>query len=215
MAGFHVYVSSQILSASDLAENFRQIAEISFRLSELYKFPLKRINFGGGFGVPYFSGQNEIGFAPLTKFLDTWLKQNSSRLAGVRLLVESGRYLVGDSGFYLTKVLYTKESRGKSFVVTDGGINHHLAATGIGQVIKKNFPIFNLSQLDHEAVSEFTIAGPTCYISDILGREVSLPKTRPGDLLCFGFSGAYGPSFSPVHFLSHPLPLEIFIKAEE
>jgi diaminopimelate decarboxylase len=207
LEGFHVYTQSQLLSPDSLCENFGRTLNLAVELSRAYGFALNRINFGGGFGVPYFTGDKELNLATLK----TTLSESIRELHSTRFLVESGRYLVADCGFYLTRVLYKKESRGKIFVVTDGGINHYMAATGLDQSVKKNFPVFNLSKFDRPADEEVTLAGPTCYFADILARQVQLPSTAAGDILCIGFAGAYGPTFSPVDFLGRAPAHEIFL----
>ena len=125
-------------------------------------------------------------------------------------IIELGRYLVGEAGLYVARVLYEKISRGKKFLIIDGGMNHHLAASGnFGQVLKKNFPIVLGSKLSGEIYEEIEIVGPLCTPLDLMGTKVTLPKAQEGDLIAFLNSGAYGYSASPLLFLGHESPKEV------
>jgi diaminopimelate decarboxylase len=211
LEGIHVYTQSQLLSPHAISENFLRTMKMGSDLAKRHNFPLKRINFGGGFGIPYFSGQTELDLSEFKRRLKDGLSQMERDHGAIRYMAESGRYLAAACGFYVARVLYTKTSRGRLYAVTEGGINHYMAATGLDQMVKKNFPVFNLSKFGEEAREEITLAGPTCYFADLLARQTLLPKTEAGDLLCLGFAGAYGPSFSPSHFLSREPAEEIFL----
>jgi len=131
---------------------------------------------------------------------------------GTRFIVEPGRFLAGPAGVYVSRVVSVKHSRGTRFIVLDGGMNHHLAASGnLGQVIKKDYPILNVSKPDDASCEPAVVVGPLCTPLDTLGRRVSLPITEPGDLIAIMQSGAYGLSASPVGFLSHRLPAEVLV----
>lgn len=211
LEGFHVYTQSQLLSPHAISENFLRTMTMASEFAKRHNLPLKRINFGGGFGIPYFSGQSELDLHEFKQRLSNELSQMAREHGPLRYLVESGRYLAASCGFYVTRVLYTKNSRGRLYAVTEGGINHHMAATGLDQIVKKNFPVFNLSKFGNDPKQEISLAGPTCYFADLLARQALLPVTETGDLLCIGFAGAYGPSFSPSHFLSREPAAEIFL----
>jgi diaminopimelate decarboxylase len=132
--------------------------------------------------------------------------------AGTRFVVEPGRYLVGEAGIYVTRINDIKISRGKKFLIADGGMHHHLAASGnLGQVIKRNFPLALLHKLDEESEETVDVVGPLCTPLDVLAREVSLPSAAIGDLLGVFQSGAYARTASPLGFLSHPTPAEVLV----
>jgi diaminopimelate decarboxylase len=134
---------------------------------------------------------------------------------GTRFVIEPGRYLVGGSGVYVARVNDIKLSRGKKYVIVDGGMNHHLAASGnLGQVIKRNFPIAVLNKLKDENQERVEIVGPLCTPLDTLGRDVELPKLEIGDLIGVFQSGAYARTASPLHFLSYPSPAEVMVQDE-
>ncbi len=126
--------------------------------------------------------------------------------------MEPGRFLAGEAGIYLTRIRDIKTSRGKKFLIVDGGMNHHLAASGnLGQTIKRNYPIALVSKLKAPTHDTVDIVGPLCTPLDTLARGIVLPKAEIGDLVGIFQSGAYGRSASPLGFLSHPLPSEIWI----
>jgi len=129
-----------------------------------------------------------------------------------RVILEPGRFLAGPAGVYLARTRTVKESRGKTFVVLDGGMNHHLAASGnLGQVIKRDYPVVNASRVGEAASQAAAVVGPLCTPLDTLARDASLAPVRAGDLLAVLQSGAYGLSASPVGFLSHPMPAEVLV----
>ena len=130
--------------------------------------------------------------------------------AGTRLVIEPGRYLIAEAGVYLTRVLDVKVSRGKKFVILDGGMNHHLAASGnLGQTIKRNFPIAVATKWGKPDEETVEIVGPLCTPLDTLGRAVAVPHVEVGDLMAVFQSGAYARAASPLGFLSHPSPPEV------
>src|SRR5690606_11663098 len=122
-----------------------------------------------------------------------------------------GRYLVATCGVYLTRVIYVKESGGKRHAILDGGMHHHAAAAGFGAVIRRSFPIV-AARDPHapagagDACRATTLGGPLCTPADELAADAALPELRQGDLVAVPVSGAYGLTFSPVGFLSHPTP---------
>jgi diaminopimelate decarboxylase len=130
-----------------------------------------------------------------------------------RFMIEPGRFLVGEAGLYVARVNDIKTSRGKKYLILDGGMNHHLAASGnLGQVIKRNFPIAILNRFDLPPAETVDVVGPLCTPLDTLGRSVSLPVAQVGDLIGVFQSGAYARTSSPLGFLSHPTPPEVLVK---
>jgi diaminopimelate decarboxylase len=172
------------------------------------------IDFGGGFGVPYFEKMSEFdldGFAAgFRELLSSY--RSDPRLQGCRFLFELGRYLVADGGVYVTEVVDVKETRGKTFVVTDGGMNHHLTATGnMGQVFRKAYPLLNLTRMAGVPEEGVAVAGPCCTPLDTFGNNIPLAAPEAGDLIGVFYSGAYGYSASNLGFLSHPAPAEVLL----
>jgi diaminopimelate decarboxylase len=178
--------------------------------------PLKTLDFGGGLGVPYFPHEQELDLVALRQGLETICAEVDAdpSFAGTQFLVEPGRFLASEAGVYVTAINDIKTSRGKKFLIVDGGMNHHLAASGnLGQTIKRNYPIALLNKLAAPADETVDIVGPLCTPLDTLARGVLLPRAEIGDIVGIFQSGAYGRSASPVGFLSHPLPAEIWVDA--
>lgn len=210
--GFHLYAGSQMLKGELLAQATLATGELLLRLSADAPAPVRHLNLGGGWGIPYFSNEQALDLAPVTAALATVQDRVARALPGARLQVELGRYLVGEAGVYVVQVLDRKVSRGQVFLVTDGGLHHHLAASGnFGQVIRRNYPVAignRMGTAEREVVS---IVGPLCTPLDLLAERVELPVAQPGDWVVVFQSGAYGASASPQAFLGHPPCAEVLV----
>jgi diaminopimelate decarboxylase len=212
--GVHLFAGTQILDHAVLIAQYRKGLEIAARVAERAGRPLATVDFGGGLGIPYFDGESDLDMEKLRDGVDQLMTDARRRpcFAGTRFVVEPGRYLVGEAGLYVTRVTDVKTSRGKRFLVLDGGMNHHLAASGnLGQVIKRNFPIGVLNRLDAPQAEPVDVVGPLCTPLDTLARDVRLPAAHAGDLVGIFQSGAYGRSASPTSFLSHATPPEVLV----
>ncbi len=213
--GIHLFTGTQILDHNVLLCQYRRGLELAKRVARHIQKPLHTVDVGGGLGIPYFPGEQELDMDGLHDGLvkligelngEAWLKRT-------QLIVEPGRYLVGEGGIYVARINDIKVSRGKTFLVLDGGMNHHLAASGnLGQVIKRNFPIAILNKLDKEAKGSVDVVGPLCTPLDTLARDLEIPAAEIGDIVGVFQSGAYARSASPLGFLSHPTPPEVFIR---
>lgn len=209
MIGFHTYMGTRILDENVIVENTNLILKNAKVLSEKFNLDLKMVDIGGGLGVPYFNNEVDLNIDSLCSQLNSMIREFKHEFPNVRMIMELGRYLTATSGVFVAKVLYVKESRGEKFAIVNGGTNHHMAAGGIGSVIKRNFPIVNLSDLTGTPDDQYNICGPLCTPNDTLGKNVALPKINRGDLIGILQSGAYGPSASPTLFLSHGYPTEV------
>ena len=214
LRGVHVYTATQVFEVDPLLEHCRNIFEIALEAADYAGHPLEMIDFGGGFGVPYFEKMSEFDLA---RFGEGFRELHSTyrsdpRLEGCRFLFELGRYLVADAGVYVTRAVDVKRTRGKTFVVTDGGMNHHLTATGnMGQVFRKSYPLLNLSRMSGVPEEGVAVAGPCCTPLDMFGSNIPLAGPEVGDLIGVFYSGAYGFSASNLGFLSHPAPAEVLL----
>jgi diaminopimelate decarboxylase len=208
--GLHVYNGTRILDAASIAMNCEAIFSLAEQVTRELHIPLEMLDIGGGFGVPYFEGEPALDIDSLRSAMAKPLRQFRKQFPHARLITESGRYLVANSGLLLSEVLYVKRAFGKNFAITNAGINCHMAATGIGSFLRRNFPVscFNKSDGGGEL---YTVTGPLCTPSDIIAQDVMLPKLVPGDFIQVGMSGAYGPSASPSYFLSHGFPKELLL----
>jgi diaminopimelate decarboxylase len=214
LQGIHLFIGTQILDASILLAQYRKGLAIALRVSQRLGKPLQTIDFGGGLGIPYFPGEQPLDLETFSQSLAALMVEVRSEplLTGTQFMIEPGRYLVGEAGLYVTQVNDIKVSRGKTFLVVDGGLHHHLTASGnLGQVIKRNYPIALLNKLTEPATETVEVVGPLCTPMDVLGRNVTLPPAEVRDLIGIFQSGAYARSASPLGFLSHPAPPEVWV----
>ncbi|WP_405584020.1 type III PLP-dependent enzyme [Streptomyces sp. NBC_01092] len=211
LMGVQVYLGTRILGEDTVVENTRRILDLAERISAHLGFPLETVDVGGGLGIAYFDNEKDLDLDELTAALNPVVDAFAVRHPGTRMIMELGRFLVAASGTYVTRVRYTKQSMGENFAVTDGGTNHHMAAVGIGSYVKRNFPIAALERLDAAATESWHITGPLCTPNDVVGKKVPMPPLEAGELIGVQRSGAYGPTASPVHFLSHGYPAEVLV----
>ncbi|WP_062432660.1 pyridoxal-dependent decarboxylase, exosortase A system-associated [Herbidospora daliensis] len=210
--GFHVFAGSQNLRADHICEAQRHTVDLVLGLAEVSP-PIRYLNLGGGFGIPYSRRDQPLDLAPIGDNLARLLRERvTPRLPEARVVVELGRYLVGEAGVYVTRVVDRKESRGTTFVVVDGGMHHQLAASGnLGQVIRRNYPMAVADGVGRPVDPPVTVVGRLCTPLDLLGDRVELPRVDVGDLVVVFQAGAYGLTASPTGFLSHPAPVEILV----
>ena len=213
VGGVHIFAGTQILDAAVLGAQYRKCIDLARAVAKKLKGPLTTVDFGGGLGIPYFEGDQELDLEAYGREVrDLLAGLEDETFASTRFLVEPGRYLAGEAGIYVARVLDVKASRGKTYAVLDGGMNHHLAASGnLGQVIKRNFPVVVLNRLDEPARQRVDVVGPLCTPLDVLARDAELPPLRVGNLVGVLQSGAYARSASPLGFLSHPAPPEVLV----
>ena len=208
--GLHVYAGSQTLSAAAVIEAQAATLALAVQLVRDTSIDLAHLNLGGGFGIPYFANDLPLDLATVGKALRAQLTTLPVELARAKIIVELGRYLVGEAGVYLTRVVDRKRSRDTDFLVTDGGLHHQLAASGnFGTVIRRNYPIANATHFGKAATETVDIVGCLCTPLDRLGERVALPATRVGDLVVVFMAGAYGATASPARFLGHPPAREV------
>lgn len=214
IAGIHVFTGTQILDFEVLLSQYRKGIEIARRAAAILKRPLSTLDFGGGLGIPYFAHERSLDEGKLREGMDALIAgvRGDPSFSGTRFFLEPGRYLVGEAGVYVTRINDIKNSRGKKFLIADGGMNHQLAASGnLGQTIKRNYPVAVLNKLGSPAGEVVDVVGPLCTPLDVLARGINLPNAEVGDLVGVFQSGAYARSSSPLGFLSHPAPPEVWI----
>jgi diaminopimelate decarboxylase len=210
--GFHIFSGSQNLRADAIVDSQQKAMALAVQLARQAPAPVSSLNLGGGFGIPYFPGEQHLDLEPIGANLRELLARARQELPHAHLVLELGRYIVGEAGLYVCKVIDRKISRGHVFLVTDGGLHHHLAASGnFGQVLRKNYPLAVANRMSDTTLETASVVGPLCTPLDLLGDRVTLPRVIPGDLIAVFQSGAYGLSASPMRFLSHAEPAEIFI----
>ncbi|SEK58304.1 pyridoxal-dependent decarboxylase, exosortase A system-associated [Ectothiorhodospira marina] len=210
--GFHLFAGSQNLKADSIIEAQRQCFDLALRLAEDAPGPVKFLNLGGGFGIPYFPGEQPLDIAPVGDNLKTIVEEAAVKLPHTEILIELGRYLVGEAGLYVCRILDRKISRGHPFLVTDGGLHQHLSASGnFGQIIRKNYPVAIGTRMEDTPRETASVVGPLCTPLDLLADRMELPPAQPGDLVVIYQSGAYGLTASPEKFLGHPAAVEVLV----
>lgn len=211
--GFHVFAGSQNLDAEIIGEAQRMTVELVIDLAESAPHPVTYLNLGGGFGIPYFERDSPLDLGRVGENLAGLLQERiRPNLPEARVVIELGRYIVGECGVYVTRVLDRKVSRGKTFVIVDGGLHHQLAASGnFGQVIRRNYPVAVGNRLGQDSVENVSVVGCLCTPLDLLADDVALPATEIGDLIVVFQAGAYGLTASPTAFLGHPEPVEVLV----
>jgi diaminopimelate decarboxylase len=210
--GFHIFSGSQNLSAEAIVESQTKALELAAQLAAAAPGPVRTLNIGGGFGIPYFPSDAPLDLAPIAANLRVLLERAQRLLPGAEIVIELGRYLVGEAGIYVCRVLDRKVSRGHVFLVTDGGLHHHLAASGnFGQVLRKNYPVLIGTKVRGAERETASVVGPLCTPLDLLADRMDLARAEEGDLVVVLQSGAYGLTASPLGFLSHPPPREVLV----
>ena len=208
--GFHIFGGSQNLKAESIMEAQEKTIGLAIRLAQDAPGPVKLLNIGGGFGIPYFPGEAPLDIATIGANLARLLPDVKRKLPDAQLIIELGRYLTGEAGIYVCRIIDRKISRGQVFLVTDGGLHHHLAASGnFGQVIRKNYPVAIGNKMHADDPETVTVVGPLCTPLDVLADKMEMAKADVGDLVVVFQSGAYGKTASPSAFLSHPEAAEV------
>ncbi len=210
--GFHLYAGSQNLNAQALCEAQNKAYELILRLGDKAPSPVLSLNLGGGFGIPYFAGETRLDVAQVGDNLSQLSQRAQTDFPHASLVIELGRYLVGEAGLYVARIVDRKVSRGHVFLVVDGGLHQHLSASGnFGQVIRKNYPLTIGNRQDAPAFETVSVVGPLCTPLDVVADHMVLPESQVDDWVVVYQSGAYGASASPQNFLGHPPCVEVLV----
>jgi diaminopimelate decarboxylase len=211
--GFHVFAGSQNLNADLIAESQRKTVDLVSGFSDYVDGEVRYLNLGGGFGIPYTEKDRPLDLELVGEHLRALIEGPiAERLPEAQAVVELGRYIVGECGVYVTRVLDRKDSRGKTYLVVDGGMHHQLAASGnFGQAIRRNYPLVIGNRMDVAANDKVDVVGCLCTPLDLLGEDVSLAQPEIDDLIVVFQQGAYGLTASPTAFLGHPAPVEVLV----
>jgi diaminopimelate decarboxylase len=208
----HVYAGSQSLSAEAIIESQRATVALAAEIADEAGLAPPEVNLGGGFGIPYFAGDKPLDVDAVGAALMGALADRALILRDTKFVIELGRWLVGECGVYLTRVVDRKVSRGKTFLVVDGGLHHMLAASGnFGQLLRRNYPVAVAHRFGVEPEEEVTVVGCLCTPLDLLGDEVMLPRAEVGDVIAIFCAGAYGLTASPQAFLSQGAAREVLV----
>lgn len=210
--GFHIFAGSQNLRSEIICDVQRQSVALALDLAEQAGQALTYLNIGGGFGIPYFPKDEPLDIGQVGENLNSLVETIAAVQPQAEVVVELGRYIVGEAGIYVSRITDRKESRGQIFLVTDGGLHHQLAASGnFGQVIRRNYPLAIGNRFGAIPTETASVVGCLCTPLDLLGECCELPAAEPGDLVVVFQSGAYGLTASPSAFLSHPAAVEVLV----
>lgn len=210
--GLQVFTGSQALDAGAIAETQGNVLDLAARLTDAIGASLPYLNMGGGFGIPYFHGDAPVDVSAVGSALEDRFANLPGELAGTEFAIELGRYLVGEAGVYLARIVDRKQSHGQVFLVTDGGLHHQLAASGnFGTVVRRNYPAAIATRFGAEAVEEANVVGCLCTPLDRLADQALLPPAGEGDLVAIFCAGAYGATASPSAFLGHGPACEMLV----
>ena len=210
--GYHIFAGSQATSADAIIEAQALTLDLAARLTRESGVPLPHLNLGGGFGIPYFPGDTPLDLPRVGAALSERMAILPPELAGTAFCIELGRYLVGEAGVYLTRIVDRKVSHGEVFLVTDGGMHHQLAASGnFGTVVRRNYPVAIATRFGAPAEEEASVVGCLCTPLDRLADKAGFPRAEVGDLVAVFCAGAYGATASPMHFLGQGPAAEILV----
>jgi diaminopimelate decarboxylase len=210
--GFHCFWGSQALRPALIREAQEKSVDLILRLSDAAPGVPELVNLGGGFGIPYHDKDSPLPLAEVGEAMAKVVDRLKAGLPDARPGIELGRYLVGEAGVYVCRVVDRKVSRGQVFLVTDGGLHHHLAATGnFGQVLRRNYPVVIGTRMTGNGIEPQSVVGCLCTPLDLLADRVELPRAEAGDLVVIFQSGAYGASASPAAFLGHGGAAEVLV----
>jgi diaminopimelate decarboxylase len=215
LCGLHIYAGTQSLDADAIVQNLENFVALFARLSDAHDLRPRALVFGSGFGIPYYEQDTPLDLSRIAAAINPALDalKASPRFAATDVVLETGRYLVGEAGFFLAGVTRVKHSRGSDIAILDGGMNHHLGAAGhLGSIVQRNYRMFRVSGSGAGAHA-YTLVGPLCTSIDTLGRQVTLPALAAGDVLAIECSGAYGLTASPIHFIGHEPAKEILVES--
>lgn len=210
--GFHIFAGSQALKADAIVETQAQTIALAARLAEEIGHGPEHVNLGGGFGIPYFPNDQAVDVAEIGAALTQQFSDLPAILSGTQFALELGRYLVGEAGVYLTRIVDRKESQGEIFLITDGGLHHQLAASGnFGTVIRRNYPAAIATRYDQPSDEVVSIVGCLCTPLDLLSDRAEMPTAQVDDIVAIFCAGAYGATASPANFLGQGPAKEILV----
>jgi diaminopimelate decarboxylase len=215
LCGFHVYSGTQCLNPDAIAQNYEICIDLFRRACETHGLAPLALIFGSGLGIPYHEQDQPLDLEEIADRVVPALQKLAGErpFAETQVILELGRYLVGEAGLYLTRVISSKRSRGQEIRVCDGGMNHHLGACGhLGSIIPRNYRMFKVGDTTATSLQTYDLFGPLCTSIDMLGHGAVLPPLEVGDVIAIQCSGAYGLTASPIHFISHEPPCEVLVE---
>lgn len=216
LVGFHIYSGSQCLDDKALADHFEYLWALFEKACGLLEQPAEELVFGAGMGIPYHDNDPSLQLNELKQSCQNIRQSLDQKNPKVAAFIELGRFLVGEAGFFLTQVIRVKTSKGRKIAICDGGMNHNLAACGhMGGIGHRHYSMINASAEADAELETYKIVGPLCTAIDTLAQRIELPELKPGQIIAVGCAGGYGPSSSPLFFISHSAPKEVVLTRNE
>lgn len=209
-SGIHVYNASRVLDFNSIVSNIEKILLLVTHLSDQCGIEWEYVDFGGGFGVPYYDNEKYLDICSLLSTISDLLNHYRYHHPKINFILELGRFLVAESGHLLSRVRSVKRTHNKNYVIVDAGMHCHMASVGLGSFVHRNFPceVIDRKIKNNHDKNIYQIVGPSCTPNDLLLKDIELPTMCVGDLIKIGYAGAYGLTASPGRFLSHGIPAE-------
>ena len=207
--GLQFFSGTQKTSLKKLKREVCKLDELLTFLREEYGFESKELEYGPGFPVAYFEGE-DVNEEELLKGFSDIIDSMQNK---VKIVLELGRSMAACCGSYYTHIVDIKHNKGQNYILIDGGM-HHLVYFGQHMAMKQ--PIFSVCGKENKPnTAEWNICGSLCSMNDIVAKQVSLPDVSIGDLLCFENTGAYCMTECISLFLSREIPAVYLKKADE
>jgi diaminopimelate decarboxylase len=227
VVGIHVHAKSQELSVAVLARYYENMFRLVDRVQKRLNVRLRFANFGSGLGIPFAPGETDLDVETLGRQFQLMAATCRTAWPDLQILLESGRYVSGPSGTYVTRVLDKKVSHGKTFLLVHDTLNG-FARPAIAQMVRgftdNPFPcepLFThvdatalLPLTDREETETVTIGGNLCTAADIIAKDVTLPRLEVGDGLAMTNAGCYAAVLAPMQFAALTPPAQLFLTAE-
>lgn len=226
ITGIHIHLRSQELDAVVLSRYYENIFNLAEKIQNELSEPLGFINMGSGLGIPYSEKDIPLDTQRLGRLTAELIAGSGAKFANTRIYIETGRYVAGKSGVYATKVLDKKMSFGKTFVILSNTLNGFLRPC-IAQLVAhyaKNSnvegsePLFTAEDAfsfvpitDETEQETVTLVGNLCAATDVIAKDILLPKLKLGDMVVITNAGSYAAALSPMQFSSQVPPVQLFL----
>lgn len=227
ITGIHVHLKSQELNAEVLANYYRNIFALAEKFQDACGFELEYINLGSGIGIPYSASDSPFNLEALARQTKDLLRQFRLTNPHTKIMIETGRYVVGKNGIYVTKVMDRKESYGKTYLILKNTLNGFIRPS-LAKLVKSYSPDQNpqpteplftcedafeiLTLKDEKSPKEkVTLTGNLCTAADVIAEDITLARLQEGDVVILTNAGSYAAVLSPFQFSSQERPAEIFV----
>ncbi len=227
--GIHVHVRSQELRQAVLERYYENMLNLAVEVQDKLGCVLQFVNLGSGIGIPYEKNDLPLDIPMLGKAMSGLVEAFRTKLPDTAFFIETGRFLVGPNGVYVTKVMDKKQSYDKNFVILQNTLNG-FARPSLSMMVRAYTedvhpnsyePLFTsatpfeiIPLVQEKDLEEVTIVGNLCTAADVIAKDVMLPIMNTGDVVLITNAGSYAAVLSPMQFASLPAPVEIFITSD-